>query len=141
LDAGEADAIVLARAGLVRLGLEARATQVIPVDVSLPAPGQGALAVECRAADDDVRAALARVHDPRAAVAVAAERGVLAALGGDCRTPLGAWGEWVNDSLRLRAFVARSDGSESRSGERTVPRPATEVEAFAVGMELGRSLG
>jgi hydroxymethylbilane synthase len=140
VEEGECDGIVLARAGLVRLGLETRATQVLPIEASLPAPGQGALAVECREADAEVRAVVAVLHDPAAALCVAAERGVLFALGGDCKTPLGAHAEMRDDSLRLRAFVAHPDGTGYRSGERSAARPATEAEARALGLELGRSL-
>jgi hydroxymethylbilane synthase len=140
VDAGECDAIVLARAGLVRLGLEGRATEVLPLDLSLPAPAQGALGVECRAGDEEVIALLRRLHDAPTACCVAAERGVLLALGGDCQTPLGAHAEPDGGSLRLRAFVAQPDGSGLRAGERRRALPVTEEEAHALGLELGRSL-
>jgi hydroxymethylbilane synthase len=140
VDAGECDAIVLARAGLVRLGLDARATEVLSADVSLPAPGQGALGIECRADDADVRAVLSRVHDSVVGVCVAAERGVLEAVGGDCKTPLGAFAERVDGSLRLRAFVARPDGSGLRHGERVAPWPANEEGARDIGLALGKGL-
>jgi hydroxymethylbilane synthase len=140
VDAGECDAIVLARAGLVRLGLEGRATEVLSHDVSLPAVGQGALGIECRADDAETRAVLRKVHDGLTACCVAAERGVLKALGGDCKTPLGAHAEALGSTLRLRAFVARPDGSELRRGERTAPWPASEAEAEAVGRALGDTL-
>jgi hydroxymethylbilane synthase len=140
LDSGACDAIVLARAGLVRLGLEARATQVLSIEVSLPAPGQGALGVECRADDAAIRALLARVHDVEAAICVAAERAVLLAVGGDCTTPLGAYAERASGSLRIGAFVAGQDGSKVRHGERVTLWPATEAQAHAIGLELGQSL-
>jgi hydroxymethylbilane synthase len=140
VDSGVCDAIVLARAGLVRLGLEARATQVLSTDLSLPAVGQGALGIECRAEDTQMRALLARLHDLEAATCVAAERGVLVAVGGDCRTPLGAHAERTSDSIRLRAFVADADGARLRHAERVVPWPATETQAHLIGLELGRSL-
>ncbi len=140
VDAGDCEAVVLARAGLVRLGLEARATEVLPFDVSLPAPGQGALGIECRRDDLEVRSILARLHDVSAATCVAAERGVLEALGGDCKTPLGAYAEGVGGFLRLAAFISAADGSNVRRGERVVPWPASEAEGRALGMELGRSL-
>jgi hydroxymethylbilane synthase len=140
VDAGDCEAVVLARAGLVRLGLEAHATEVLPFDVSLPAPGQGALGIECRRDDQDIRTLLARLHDVSVATCVAAERGVLEALGGDCKTPLGAFAEGVGGSLRLTAFIAGADGSDLRRGRRVVPWPATESEGRALGMELGRSL-
>jgi hydroxymethylbilane synthase len=141
LDEGQFDAIVLARAGLLRLGLAARATEILSPDASLPAVGQGALGVECRADDSETRAVLAPLHDPETATCVAAERGVLRALGGDCRTPLGAHAERVEGAtLRIRAFVARPDGSSLRRAEREVPWPATEVEAHEMGLALGRTL-
>jgi hydroxymethylbilane synthase len=140
VDAGECDAIVLARAGLVRLGLQDRATEVLATDVSLPAVGQGALGIECRQDDAETRALLARLHDPIAATCVAAERGVLLALGGDCKTPLGAHAEKAGDTLRLRAFVAEPDGASLRRGERTAPWPASEDEAHALGRALGATL-
>jgi hydroxymethylbilane synthase len=138
VDAGECDAIVLARAGLVRLGLEQRATEVLEPEVSLPAVGQGALGVECRADDAETRALLARVHDLPTAICVAAERGVLIALGGDCKTPLGAHADRVGDGLRLRAFVATEGGV--RRADRTSPWPATEPDAHALGLSLGMTL-
>jgi hydroxymethylbilane synthase len=140
VDAGECDAIVLARAGLVRLGLEARATHVLSLEISLPAPGQGALGIECRHDDTEVRAALAPLHDPVVALCIAAERGVLLAVEGDCKSPLGAHAQLTVDSLRLRAFVARPDGTELRRGERVARRPETEAEAHALGLDLGRDL-
>jgi hydroxymethylbilane synthase len=140
LDAGEFDAIVLARAGLVRLGLTGRATEVLSTDVSLPAVGQGALGIECREGDENVRARLALLHDAETATCVAAERGVLIALGGDCRTPLGAFAERVGDAIRLRAFVANADGSALRRAERTGPWPGADRAAHELGVALGREL-
>jgi hydroxymethylbilane synthase len=140
VDAGECDAIVLARAGLVRLGLEGRATEILTTDVSLPAVGQGALGIECRKDDPATRTLLRQLHDPSTATCVAAERGVLLALGGDCKTPLGAHAERAGDALRLRAFVARPDGSALRTAERSGAWPATEDEAHALGLELGDAL-
>lgn len=140
VDAREVDAIVLARAGLVRLGLEDRATQVLAPDVSLPAVGQGALGIECRESDTATRELVARLHDEDTAKCVRAERGVLIALGGDCTTPLGAHAERSGNSMRLRAFVAMPDGTDLRHAERAVPWPATEAEAHALGFGVGRIL-
>jgi hydroxymethylbilane synthase len=140
LEAGECDAIVLARAGLVRLGLEERATELLSPDVSLPAVGQGALGIECRENDAEVRAVLGRVHDPEAGVCVAAERGVLIALGGDCKTPIAAHAQHEGGALRLRAFVAQPDGSALRREEVTVPWPATEADAHRIGLSVGQKL-
>ena len=140
LEAGEFDAVVLARAGLVRLGLAGRATEVLSTDVSLPAVGQGALGIECRESDEAMRARLAPLHDLETATCVAAERGVLIALGGDCRTPLGAFAERAGDAIRLRAFVANADGSAIRRAEHTGPWPATAVAAHELGVALGSEL-
>jgi hydroxymethylbilane synthase len=139
VDAGEFDAIVLARAGLVRLGLEGRATEVLSPEISLPAVGQGALGIECREDDEATRAVLRAMHDPETAVCVAAERGVLIALEGDCKTPLGAFAERAGTSLRIRAFVCEPDGSRLRKDERTLPWP-DEQRAHDVGVEIGRAL-
>jgi len=140
VDAGECDAIVLARAGLVRLGLQYRATDVLSTDVSLPAVGQGALGIECR--DDDVatRAVLAKLHHADTATCVAAERGVLIALEGDCKTPIAAHARRSGTSLRLRAFIADADGKNIRRGDRSVPWPKSEDEAASVGRDLGAEL-
>jgi hydroxymethylbilane synthase len=140
VESGQYDAIVLAQAGLVRLGLEHKATQTLSLDEFLPAPGQGALGIECRTEDTLTRALLLTLHDESAATCVAAERGVLIALGGDCKTPLGAHADRFDDRLRLRAFVAEADGSRLRRAEDVVPWPASEAEAHGVGLALGRTL-
>lgn len=140
VDEGQCDAIVLARAGLVRLGLEDRATDVLEPEVSLPAVGQGALGIEARADDANTKKILAPLHDLATAIAVAAERGVLEALGGDCKTPLGAYAELAESRMFLRAFIAAPDGSGRRAGERVAPHPMSEEGARAVGLELGKSL-
>jgi hypothetical protein len=124
VDAGEFDAIVLARAGLVRLGLEARATEVLEPEVSLPAVGQGALGIESRIADADTRQRLAALADEDTSRCVHAERGVLKALGADCKTPLAAFAERQGKSLRLRAFVVTPEKTTKRE-ETTEPWPGT----------------
>jgi hydroxymethylbilane synthase len=140
VDAGECDAIVLARAGLVRLGLEGRATQVLEPDISLPAVGQGALGIECRQDDLETQALLAHLHDPETATCVAAERGVLVALGGDCKTPLAAHATRLGASFHLQAFIAQPDGTGLRSGEIMLDWPETEAAAREIGLRLGESL-
>lgn len=148
VDAGEVDAIVLARAGLVRLGLEGRATDVLAPELSLPAVGQGALGIEARVDDAETRAVLAVLADATTSRCVHAERGVLAALGADCKTPLGAYAERVVKdgvlTMRLRAFVAALNAAgHPRSVERqeeTILWPATDDEAFAFGVRLGARL-
>ncbi len=141
VDAGEFDATVLAYAGLVRLGLTARATEILSVDVSLPAIGQGALGVECRADDAPMRSRLAAVHDIETAICVEAERGVMVALNGNCRTPIAAYAERIDSGgLRLRAFVAEPDGTRLRSADVQASWPASESEAHQFGLKIGGSL-
>jgi hydroxymethylbilane synthase len=140
VDAGEYEAIVLARAGLVRLGLEGRATETLSPEQSLPAVGQGALGIECRADDDATRAVLAAMHDAPSATCVAAERGVLVALEGDCKTPIAAYAERAGERLRLRAFIAELDGSGLREADRMFTWPTSETEARGIGLDVGRSL-
>jgi len=113
------DAVILAMAGLVRLGRTGEVTQVLDPEVFVPAPGQGAIALECRQDDADVRAAAAALHHEPTTRAVTAERALLAALEGGCNVPLGAHAAPVSGGLRLRAFVARADGSAILRGEDT----------------------
>jgi hydroxymethylbilane synthase len=110
LDRGDYAAIVLAAAGLKRLGLEARMRGTLSVEECLPAAGQAALGIECLAAREDVRAATAPLQDAAASACVRAERAVNRALGGSCTIPLGAYAEQTGDRLRLRALVAAPDG-------------------------------
>jgi hydroxymethylbilane synthase len=140
VDAGDYDAIVLARAGLVRLGLEARATETLAPEQSLPAVGQGALGIECRADDEATRAILSAMNDPTSATCVAAERGVLIALEGDCKTPIAAYAERIDARLRLRAFVSEPDGSRFREADRVVPWPTSSDEAHRIGLAMGDAL-
>ena len=140
VEAGEADAIVLARAGLIRLGLADRATEVLSPEISLPAVGQGALGVEAREGDAAVASVLARMHHAETAVAVAAERGVMRALEGDCKTPIAAYAMRDGTNMFLRAFIAEPDGSRFRASELRVPWPTREADAEGHGIELGRKL-
>jgi hydroxymethylbilane synthase len=110
LDRGEYDAIVLAAAGLKRLGLEARATARLAAEEMLPAPGQGALGIECLAARAEVGALLAPLADSATTACVRAERAVSRALGGNCSLPLAAFAEMNTNRMRLRALVASGDG-------------------------------
>ena len=111
LDAAEVDAIVLAMAGLARLGWAERVTETLPPSLFLPAPGQGALGVECRADDEQALAVLAPLQDPATAACVEAERAVSAALGADCRQPLAAYAQIEDDIVTLRTLLAAPDGS------------------------------
>jgi hydroxymethylbilane synthase len=118
LDEGQYDAIILAAAGLKRLGFGARIRDLIDLQDSLPAPGQGALALECRADRPDVTAALAPLVDLASTLAVTAERAFARALSGSCHTPLAAYATWQGGTLWLRGLIASQDGREVLRGER-----------------------
>ena len=135
VEAGEYNAAVLAVAGLERLGLLDRASQVFSVDELLPAVGQGALAAECRADDADVLALLRRVDHRETHLAVAAERAFLARLGAGCRLPVGAYAEVAGDRLRLRAMLADEAGRVQRE---EAEGPVSEGERL--GVELAERL-
>ena len=110
---GEYDAVLLAGAGVVRLGLEDEVAEWLPVDRMLPAPGQGALAVQCRAGDDAVLELLSPIDDAPTRAAVGAERAFLAALGSGCAAPVGAHAvDASGGEVRLNALVATPDGHE-----------------------------
>ncbi len=117
LDRGEYDAIVLAVAGLARLGLESRIRVKLAIEDILPAPGQGALGIECLAARSDVTTLLAPLADAATAACVRAERTVSRALGGSCTIPLAAYAELSGAGLRLRALVASPDGKRIARAE------------------------
>ena len=110
LDRGEYDAVILAAAGLIRLGLEARIASRLALEESLPAPGQGALGIECVEARADVAQIVRSLNQEAAARCVRAERAVSRALGGSCALPLGAHAELKGDALLLRGLVASADG-------------------------------
>jgi hydroxymethylbilane synthase len=112
LDEGQFDAIVLAEAGLRRLGLEDRISCVLPCDVLLPAVGQGALGIECRTDDATTRAAVSPLDDSATRAGVTAERAMLAHLRGGCMAPVGAWGRIEAGALHLSAVVLGVDGRE-----------------------------
>lgn len=126
LDAGEVDALVLAVAGMKRLGLESRISFAIPEHECLPAPGQGIVAVETRSEDEPIRAVIDSVSDPQTGACFDAERALVAALGGGCQLPLGAIAVHGGRSLELRAIVASADGSRTirRDGRGPAERPA-----------------
>ncbi len=136
---GEYDAVVLARAGLARLGRLDEVTEVLDPLQMLPAPGQGALAVECRAGDDLV-AALAALDDPATRAAVTAERAVLATLEGGCSAPIGALAEVAEgddgDELWVRAVALSPDGSLSVRMSAT----GTPEDAADLGARLARDM-
>ena len=137
---GELDAVVLARAGLARLDRLAEVTEVLDPLQVLPAPGQGALAVECRAADDELAAMLGALDDPDSRTAVEAERALLAALEGGCTAPVGALAEVAEGDagpeIYLRGLVAAVDGSDAVRLSATGPTS----DATGVGRRLAAEL-
>jgi hydroxymethylbilane synthase len=135
MEAGEIDALVLALCGLVRLDLSGHATEILPREIMLPAVGQGALAIECRTADEVVRQLVAP-HDPVSAACVAAERAMLAALDGSCRTPIAGFAEVERDRLTIEGLLLNEDGSKEIRGR----LEGGIDEAAALGAELGEDL-
>ena len=108
---GKYDAIILAGAGLTRLGLDKSVTEWLPLDVMLPAPGQGALALQCRSDDDGVRSLLVGLDDARARAETTAERAFLRAVGGGCAAPVAALATTTTTPrVRLQGLVASVDG-------------------------------
>ncbi len=143
LDKGLFDAIVMAEAGLVRLGLADRITQVISHEVMLPAVGQGALGIESRGEDQRTRDAVAPLNDATTLAAVAAERSMLAALRGGCLAPVGGWGR-VDDegTLTLSGVVLSADGSQRRDAEMLgSPEAAVELGQSVAEMLLAQGAG
>ena len=136
LDAGDYDGIVLAAAGLKRLGLAGRIRSLIPAEHSLPAAGQGALGIEALAGRTDVSRWLAPLDDPATNACVRAERAVSRALGGSCEVPLGAYAETNGGALRLRGFVAVPDGSRMARAELT----GSEADPEELGARLAQAL-
>lgn len=118
LDQGETDALVLAVAGLARLGLMDRIGQILPAELVPPAPGQGSLALQCRADDDVTRSWLAHLDHDTTRIAVEAERAFLQATGGGCRAPIGALGHVVGDQITLHAGTAGTQAQRTPQGDR-----------------------
>ncbi|MFE9687688.1 hydroxymethylbilane synthase [Streptomyces sp. NPDC006285] len=142
---GELDGVVLAAAGLQRVGRTREVTDFLPVDTILPAPGQGALAIECAAHDADLVAALAELDDPYTRAAVTAERSLLAALEAGCSAPVGAFADFLADGqivkeMRLRGVVGTTDGSTLVQLSTTGPVPETHDQAMALGRELAAEM-
>jgi hydroxymethylbilane synthase len=138
---GEIDAVVLAAAGLNRLGFQSRYTHVIEAEVCLPAVGQGALGIEIRVGDERIERWLAAVNDRDTELAVAAERGVMLAVEGSCQVPVAAYAVREGQTgLWLRALLAEADGSNQRALEERTTWPATTDDAFEFGRQLGQRL-
>ena len=140
LDAGEYDAIILAAAGLIRLGLENRIKSVLTAEQSLPAPGQGALGIELVDGDAAMAAIVAPLNDPETAHCVKAERAFSRALGGSCQVPLGGYAVMEGGSLWLRGFVATPDGQEMVAGELRDAVGKVAGHDEAIGRQLAATL-
>ena len=136
LDAGDVDALVLALCGLERLGETGRAVEILSREAMLPAVGQGALAIECRAADEMVHRLVEPLHDATSAACVGAERAMLAALDGSCRTPIAGLAVLDGSRLRLQGLLLKPDGSDEIRGR----CEGGIRDAAALGTELGREL-
>jgi len=137
IEEGKADATLLAVAGLVRLGMESRITEILPTDLMLPAPAQGTIAVEARLSDARVLRYLAPIDDPATAACSAAERALLAALDGSCRTPIAALAEIDGEGrLTLRARIIRPDGTRCHDATRS----GAVADAARLGQDAGTAL-
>jgi len=136
IEAGDADATVLAVAGLKRLGLMAAATTVFDIEEFLPAVGQGAIGIETRADDAATRTLVAAIDDPDTASAVTAERAFLAALDGSCRTPIAGHAHVANGTLHFRGMIVTPDGGEALE----VTRDGRREQAAALGADAGQDL-
>ena len=136
LDAGEYDAILLAAAGLRRLGLHERISALLPAELSLPANGQGAVGIECRLDDNALLSLLAPLEHPQTRQRVLAERAMNRALQGGCQVPIGAYAELDGDTLWLRGLVGFPDGSRILRAELR----GTASEPEALGQALAEQL-
>ena len=139
LDAGDSDALILAAAGLRRLGLGHRISSYIPVERCMPAPGQGIVAVQMREEDHRAYAAVAAMSDAAARIALAAEQAVVTELGGGCQLPLGALAEVQGDEVVVRAVAASLDGRTSVTGEARGTGHSIAAAA-AIGARLAQDL-
>jgi hydroxymethylbilane synthase len=133
---GQFDAIILAAAGLNRLGWGDKIRQVLPAEICLPAVGQGALAIETRQSDAQVRAMLDFLNDEAAQLATTAERAFLQTVEGGCQVPVGVFGQLIGNQIKLEAIIASLDGKillrEQRQG--------SKEQAFAIGCELAEHM-
>jgi hydroxymethylbilane synthase len=136
LDSGQYDVLVLAAAGLRRLGRSARLSTVLPADACVPAPGQGIIAVEIRSADARVRGCVERIDDRLAAIALRAERAVVTRLGGGCQMPIGAYADVTADAVTLTGIVISVDGARVARANAT----GSAANAEAVGVIVAEQL-
>lgn len=131
LDEGQYDAVILAAAGLKRLGLGDRIRSYLTAEESIPAAGQGVMAVEVRKADTELRHMLSFLHDEDVAACISAERAFLGRVGGDCKVPAGAYAEMRDGQMHVDAFISSVDGK--RFYRKAFAGPAGEAEALGAG--------
>ncbi len=136
MEEGQYDAIILAAAGLRRLGWADKITSLIEPEVSLPAVGQGALGIEIRSNDDDTRAAVGFLNDRDTGISVRTERAYLTRLEGGCQVPIGAFAVTTGDAITLRGLVGRPDGTETIRGERSGSVSDPEAIGIALAEEM-----
>ena len=136
LDAGEYDAIILAAAGLLRLGFAERIRSYLSVEDSLPAGGQGAVGIECRVDDHELHQLLAVLHDPDTADRVTAERALNTHLNGGCQVPIACYAVLEQDQLWLRGMVGQPDGSQLLMAQARAPR----AQASQLGVQVAQDL-
>lgn len=136
LDNGDYDAIILASAGLKRLGFDDRITESIPTEKSLPAIGQGAIGIECRSDDDYVNALLEPLNHPETALRLSAERAQNTRLNGGCQIPIGGYAELIGDRIRLRGLIGFPDGSKIFRCEKEGSHDEAEALGIAVAEDL-----
>jgi hydroxymethylbilane synthase len=136
MEAGEVDGLVLALCGLERLNFGGYATEILAREIMLPAVGQGALAIECRVDDEAVHRLVASLDDPISGACVRAERAMLAALDGSCRTPIAGLAEVNGDRLAIEGLLLKPDGSAEIRGRLEAGFPDAET----LGTELGKQL-
>lgn len=145
LDRGDFAAIILAAAGLIRLGFEQRIASIIPAEVSLPANGQGAVGIECREGDTQIQQLLAPLECQKTRSCVLAERAMNRRLQGGCQVPIGAYAELENDQLWLRGLVGSVDGSQIiqhqvRGAAKDAEALGTELANYLLGQGADRIL-
>ena len=136
LDNGDYDAIILASAGLIRLGFESRIEHNITTEQSLPAIGQGAVGIECREDDKEINELLAPLHHNETAIRVNAERALNLRLNGGCQVPIGGFAELDGDQVRLRGLIGFPDGSKIFRSEKV----ALQQDAYELGVEVAEEL-
>jgi len=136
LDNGDYDAIILASAGLIRLGFEERIVHNISTEQSLPAIGQGAVGIECRSDDKEINELLAPLHHGETAIRINAERALNMRLNGGCQVPIGGFAELDGDQVRLRGLIGFPDGSKIFRSEKV----ALQQDAYELGIEVAEEL-